>query len=140
MNMKRLLRLAVVMLFVVAVAGCGTEGDSETNGTLTLNILNSTYSSGYVHLKANANVTPAITGTDVGFEAILYYTDSTGVSRIVAECKDTRTTDITGVTTELACDLKQDLVFETTLRVTASIGGLHDTMWVEAIPAFTPQL
>ena len=117
----------MALLFVVAVTGCGTEGDSETNGTLTLTADAPVLSSPYAILTASASVTPVKVGTKVNFTANQFgFNPESGKDEIVESISESVYTDVNGLAQMTTHNFTQR-TFDTILQVTAVVGGLSQT-------------
>lgn len=125
MLMKRILKVTAVLLFICSVSGCGNEGNSNTNGTLSLTAV-APVNAGTANLTAIAAVTSGraeatLIGIPVNFSAVQYplatppltesgvvYTDQAGAAEWVKNFPQQ--------------------TYATTLEVTANSGGIYKTV------------
>jgi len=135
MYKKRFLKIATALLIMLSVSGCGDS--SNTNGTLTLVPSadnGTTDSAGNVIVSVAARITPATTNYQVNISAELYSNSGS-----VGTCSKVLSTNSTGTTQPLNCQLAQSTTEITTLRITATSDGLAATpIWKSGIPAYTP--
>lgn len=131
---KRFLQIATTLLLMLSLAGCGDS--SNTNGTLTLvpSADTGTPGSGSVNVSVAARITPAMANYQVNITAELYSNSGS-----VGLCSKVLSTNSTGTTQPLNCQLAQSTTEITTLRITAISDGLSATpLWIYNIPAYTP--
>jgi len=144
---KGILKLAVGVIFMLSVAGCGNEGNSNTNGTITLTADAPVTGAGTAVLNAAATVTPApltggvppgLAGAEVIFTATQYGLDSgSGLFVTVETYTNKAFTNSVGVATMLAHAFQQQ-TFATTIQVTASSNALTSQTINIAVPLFVP--
>ena len=128
MYLKKILRLTAALLLAFSFAGCGSEGNSNTNGDLVLNILIQ-LSPGVpvANLTATATVTsgrtPNAEGIPVTFSAKQYGVDLTGalVTEERVQPKEIKTA--AGGIAIWDANFPQKS-YPTTLEVSASAGGI----------------
>lgn len=122
MRLNVIFKIVAAFLLVVAVSGCG-DGNSETNGTLTLTNEGTPIPpvNGIVNLKVSSVLTPIQVGSEINFSAVMY--NQTGGSLgATYSCTGQRPTDTTGTAT-FSCNIPQPPV-NATLEVNATSGGL----------------
>jgi len=127
MSMNKMMKAGIALLFMFSIAGCGSEGDSETNGTLTLSAV-APVNAGTVTMTATAILTPGKVGSDISFTT--YYFNAGGAYPTGAGCSGTQKTDPTGTAT-ISCNFIQ-ISDPATLQISATSGGLA------AIPVSIP--
>lgn len=133
MYLTKIFKIFGALLFIIAVAGCGSEGNSNTNGTISLTADATPNGGGVVNLTATATLTPGQTGSKIHFTATMY--DSTGI--IEGPVSADIATNPAGVTSPFAFNFSQSTTSVTTLEVTATAGGLFDIKRI-SIPKFVP--
>lgn len=136
MVFKKIFVVMAILLVVISMAGCGDEGNSNTNGTLKLGTSVSVNKPA-VGLTATTTVTPVKVGALVNISVSQYgYNSSTGLFEVIDSYSESKSTDITG-TAVFDHNFQQSPNMSTTLEVTASIGGLHQTVRIP-VDKFVP--
>jgi len=128
-NLKGISKIIAALLLTAAASGCG-DGNSESNGTLTLTpapgfpLVNA----GVVSMSATALLTPIQVGSEITFSMQLFNAD--GAIPLPANCSGTKNTDVTGTAT-ISCNFLQPAA-DSTLQISAKSSGLT------AIPVTIP--
>lgn len=132
MHLKGIIKVLASLLLVVAVSGCG-DGNSETNGTLTITTVDAPVNAGTITMSASALLTPIQTGSEITFVTTMF--NAGGALPVPVNCSGTRNTDVTGIAT-ISCNIPQPSA-AATLQVSAIAGGLN-AVFVTPIAAPTP--
>lgn len=146
MNKNILLKIAITLLFVFSISGCGSDANSDTNGELTLTASAPVTGAGTVVLNATATVVPGggttttvppgLPGADVDFTYSQYGTNSSGfIETLVNSRTDSAPTNSQGVATFSRVFVQsQDMA--TTIQITAKFGGITSTTINIAVPKY----
>lgn len=133
MYLKSFVKSAVILLFVTFIASCGSEGNSNTNGTLTLAVTPKDLGNGTINFTATAAFSAQVPGVKINFGGKHYKKDGTVIAQFPLE---ERATDATG-TAEKMFNVGQDTLETTYFEITASTGGLFKSD-TETVVKFTP--
>jgi hypothetical protein len=133
MYLKSFVKSAVILLFVTFIASCGSEGNSNSNGTLTLTVTPKVLGGGVVNYTATAAFSGQVPGVKINFGGKHYKKDGTVIAQFPSE---ERATDSTG-TAEKQFNVAQDTLETTYLEITASTGGLFKSD-TETVEKFVP--
>ncbi len=131
MLIKRLMKVSVALLFFGLFAGCGSDGNSNTNGTLTLNATVKDLGNGLSNITAAAAFSKAVPGMKIRFTGKHYRVDGTVIESIPPVEANT---DSTG---SAAAQFNAGQTSEITFfEVTASTGGLFKavTLTIDKAP------
>lgn len=148
MLMKNIVKIAVSLLLAISLTACGSAGDSETNGTLTLSASGEDTGAGTTLMNATATITPGggttITvlpgkpGAEIDFTYSQYGTDSSGyIQTIVPPTTESVLTDSQGTAT-FSKGFLQSQDMATTIQVTAKFGGLTSTTVTIPVLKYVP--
>jgi len=132
MHMKRFLKFALALLLVFSIAGCGDEGNSNTNASLLLVVTENTLGGGLINYAAVATFSKPVPGVPISFSGKHYKLDGTVISVNTAEIP----TDVTGNASK-AFQVLQDQNEITYFEVVASTGGLLRTTTL-TVPILVP--
>jgi len=122
MYMKRFLKFALALLFAFLIAGCGNEGNSNTNATLLLVPTENTLGGGLIEYTATATFSKPVPGVPISFSGKHFKLDGTVLSVNTAEIP----TDVAGNASK-AFRVLQDQNEITYFEIVASTGGLLRT-------------
>jgi len=117
-KLKVTLKIVASFMLIGFVSGCG-DGNSETNGTLTLSATAPT-NAGVVTMTATSVLTPIQVGSEISFTTIMF--NGSGALPVPAACSGSRSTDLTGTAT-ISCNITQPAV-DATLQISATSAGL----------------
>ena len=140
---KGLLECAVALLLMFSIAGCGSDGNSNTNGQLTLTA-DAPVSGGYANLNATATVipgsgittgvTPGLPGADIDF---IYSQYGPNGEIVVKQTSESRPTNSLGVAT-FSKPFQQSQDMLTTIQITAKYYGLASETKYITVTKYVP--
>lgn len=147
MNKRNLVKIAMALLFMFSITGCGSGGNSDTNGQITLAAVAPLTGAGTAALTATATIKPGsgititnplgLAGADVDFTYSQYGTDSGGSIVTLVNSTESRLTDSSGAAI-FSYTFQQSLDYATTIQVTAKFGGLTSTTINIPVPKYVP--